>query len=223
MRWGVTINERCDNVMALVRSGDGNGRGPGGDDGSRAAEVPATLIISHNTPPYVSANAFVRAEDRASAIDVTIWLNSRNRAQMDALARQLYDRNSTNPPLAHTLGDRRALRSHGGSGCDGAPVFPVAQPPGGADGQRQLFRARAGHYGRRRAGVRYSSTTIRCMGNWCERTTGSQHRGTSGVAGAGDLGSRRGRVHSSGRRACNAAPVAPAAGALARKLLRLRS
>ncbi len=61
-----------------------------------SAAVPTRLIISHNTPPYASANAYVRAEDPASVIDVTIWLNPRNRAQMDALAQELYDRSSPN-------------------------------------------------------------------------------------------------------------------------------
>ena len=60
------------------------------------AAVPVRLVISHNTPPYVSAGAYVRAEDSASVIDVTIWLNPRDRAQMDALAQELYDRSSPN-------------------------------------------------------------------------------------------------------------------------------
>lgn len=61
-----------------------------------AAAVPGAQTIANNTPPYVSATTYVRAENPATVIDVTIWLNTRNRAAMDALAHELYDRSSPN-------------------------------------------------------------------------------------------------------------------------------
>jgi subtilase family serine protease len=60
------------------------------------AASPTGRSISHNTPPYVSSNAFMKAEQPSKVIDVTIWLNLHNRGEMDALARDLYDSSSPN-------------------------------------------------------------------------------------------------------------------------------
>jgi subtilase family serine protease len=60
------------------------------------AAAPGAQTIANNTPPYVSASTYVRAESPATVIDVTIWLNTHDRAAMDALAQQLYDRSSPN-------------------------------------------------------------------------------------------------------------------------------
>src|SRR5579863_5975734 len=61
-----------------------------------SAAAPAVQIISHNTPPYVSPSTYVRTENPAGVIDVTVWLNTHNRAAMDALAQELYDPGSPN-------------------------------------------------------------------------------------------------------------------------------
>jgi subtilase family serine protease len=56
----------------------------------------ASQVIAHNTPPYVSASTYVKAENPATIMDVTVWLNTRDRAAMDALAQELYDSRSPN-------------------------------------------------------------------------------------------------------------------------------
>ncbi len=56
----------------------------------------ASQVIAHNTPPYVSASTYVKAENPATIMDVTIWLNPRDRAAMDALAHEMYDSRSPN-------------------------------------------------------------------------------------------------------------------------------
>lgn len=61
-----------------------------------SAAMPAVQVIRHNTPPYVSASTYVRAENPASVMDVTIWLTTHNRAAMDALAQELYNPSSPN-------------------------------------------------------------------------------------------------------------------------------
>jgi len=52
--------------------------------------------LGHNTPAYVLAAKNLGAADTSQDIDVILWLNPHNRSQLDALAAQLYDRNSPN-------------------------------------------------------------------------------------------------------------------------------
>jgi len=52
--------------------------------------------VGHNTPAYVSTAKNLGAADASQSIDVILWLNPHNRSQLDALAAQLYDRNSPN-------------------------------------------------------------------------------------------------------------------------------
>ena len=52
--------------------------------------------IAHNTPSYVSTAKNLGTEDPSKTMEVSIWLQPHNRAEMDALARQLYDRTSAN-------------------------------------------------------------------------------------------------------------------------------
>jgi subtilase family serine protease len=52
--------------------------------------------IAHNTPGYVATAKNLGTVDPAQTIEVSIWLNPHNRAGMDLLARQLYDRTSPN-------------------------------------------------------------------------------------------------------------------------------
>ncbi|HEV2271544.1 MAG TPA: S53 family peptidase [Steroidobacteraceae bacterium] len=61
-----------------------------------SAATPAEQIIAHNTPPYVSAGTYVKPESPTTVIEVTVWLNTHDRAAMDALARELYDPSSPN-------------------------------------------------------------------------------------------------------------------------------
>jgi subtilase family serine protease len=58
-------------------------------------------LVAHNTPPYVSTAKNLGPEDPSKVIDVSIWLNLHNRGEMDALARDLYDRAS--PGYRHWL------------------------------------------------------------------------------------------------------------------------
>lgn len=60
------------------------------------AAVPAGRIVAHSTPPYVSASTYVKPENPAAVMDVTVWLATHDRAQMDGLARELYDPTSPN-------------------------------------------------------------------------------------------------------------------------------
>jgi subtilase family serine protease len=53
-------------------------------------------FIAHSTPHYVATAKNLGAEDPSKTIDVSIWVKPHNRAEMDALARDLYDRNSPN-------------------------------------------------------------------------------------------------------------------------------
>ncbi len=48
-------------------------------------------LIAHNTPGYVFTAKSLGSEDPSKIIEVSIWLNPHNRAELDALARQLYD------------------------------------------------------------------------------------------------------------------------------------
>jgi subtilase family serine protease len=54
------------------------------------------LTIAHNTPQYTLTAKNLGSEDPAKTIDVSIWLNPHNRAGLDALADQLYDKTSPN-------------------------------------------------------------------------------------------------------------------------------
>jgi subtilase family serine protease len=52
--------------------------------------------ITHNTPPYVSTAKNLGTENPSKLIEISLWLRPHNRAQMDQLAEDLYDRNSPN-------------------------------------------------------------------------------------------------------------------------------
>jgi subtilase family serine protease len=54
----------------------------------------AGKYIAHNTPPYVFTAKNLGTENAAETIEVSIWLNPHNRAELDALAKRLYDRTS---------------------------------------------------------------------------------------------------------------------------------
>lgn len=56
----------------------------------------AASTVAHNTPRYVATAKNLGTVDPTQTIEVSIWLNTHNRAEMDALASQLYDRTSPN-------------------------------------------------------------------------------------------------------------------------------
>ncbi len=53
-------------------------------------------FVAHNTPNYVKTAKNLGTENPSKAIEISVWLNPHNRAGMDELARQLYDRTSPN-------------------------------------------------------------------------------------------------------------------------------
>jgi subtilase family serine protease len=65
-----------------------------------SASVPAYAangqLVAHNTPAYVSTAKNLGAEDPSQIMEVSIWLNPRNRAALDALASELYNPKSPN-------------------------------------------------------------------------------------------------------------------------------
>jgi len=61
-----------------------------------ALPASAAKTIAHNTPRYVSTAKNLGTVDPSQTIEVSIWLNPHNRAELDALAEQLYDRTSPN-------------------------------------------------------------------------------------------------------------------------------
>jgi subtilase family serine protease len=58
-------------------------------------------LVTHSTPRYVATAKNLGAEDPSKTMEVSIWLKPHNRAEMDAVARDLYDRNS--PHYRHWL------------------------------------------------------------------------------------------------------------------------
>jgi subtilase family serine protease len=61
----------------------------------------AGQVILHNTPSYVTTARNLGAEDPAKIIEVSIWLQPRNRSGLDQLAHDLYDK--TSPEYRHWL------------------------------------------------------------------------------------------------------------------------
>jgi len=53
-------------------------------------------LVAHNTPGYVATARNLGAVDASRTIEVSIWLQPRNRSALDALARDLYNPNSPN-------------------------------------------------------------------------------------------------------------------------------
>jgi subtilase family serine protease len=58
-------------------------------------------LVAHNTPSYVSSAKSLGSEDPAKLIEVSIWLNLHNRADLDVLAAKLYD--PASPQYRHFL------------------------------------------------------------------------------------------------------------------------
>jgi subtilase family serine protease len=53
-------------------------------------------IVANTVPPYVSTAKNLGPADASTTIDVSLWLNVRNRSTLDSMAAQLYDRSSPN-------------------------------------------------------------------------------------------------------------------------------
>jgi subtilase family serine protease len=56
----------------------------------------AGSFVSHNTPRYVNSAKNLGPENPDTTIEVSVWLKPHNQSQLDALTRQIYDRNSPN-------------------------------------------------------------------------------------------------------------------------------
>ncbi len=56
----------------------------------------AGKYVTHNTPNYVATAKNLGTVDASQVIEVSIWLNPHNRAELDTLAQQLYDKTSPN-------------------------------------------------------------------------------------------------------------------------------
>lgn len=63
-----------------------------------AIAVPAVAgsFVSHNTPRYVNSAKNLGPENPEAVMEVSVWLKPHNRSQLDALTRQMYDRDSAN-------------------------------------------------------------------------------------------------------------------------------
>jgi len=66
-----------------------------------ALPAAAGSFVSHNTPRYVSSAKNLGPENPDTAMEVSVWLKLHNQSQLDALTRQIYDRNS--PHFRHFL------------------------------------------------------------------------------------------------------------------------
>jgi subtilase family serine protease len=60
-----------------------------------ATGSPAGQFIANNTPKFVAKAKNLGPEDQSKVIDVTIWLNLHNRSELDSMAKELYDPNSS--------------------------------------------------------------------------------------------------------------------------------
>ena len=66
--------------------------------------IPATAAagpVHGNTPRFVADSTVLNREDPTKVIEISLWLTPNNRAEMDKLARELYD--STSPNYRHFL------------------------------------------------------------------------------------------------------------------------
>ncbi len=71
----------------------------GAASGAAQSAATATQRISNNTPGFVKTAKNLGPVNRSTVIDVGIWLNVRNRGELDSFAQELYDPSS---PRYHT-------------------------------------------------------------------------------------------------------------------------
>src|ERR1700683_3024059 len=68
----------------------------GGAGAQSAGGAVASQIIAGNTPGFVATGKNIGPEEASTTISVTLWLQPHNRAALDTLAEQLYDKSSPN-------------------------------------------------------------------------------------------------------------------------------
>lgn len=73
-------------------------------------------FIARNTPNFVATAKNVGSEDPSKVIEVSFWLAPHNRAQLDSLANQVYDR--TSPQYRHFLTRSRIVSQFAPSAAD---------------------------------------------------------------------------------------------------------
>jgi subtilase family serine protease len=66
----------------------------GGAAAQSAGGAVASQVIAGNTPGFVAMGKNIGPESASTKISVTLWLQPHNRAALDSLAEQLYDKNS---------------------------------------------------------------------------------------------------------------------------------
>lgn len=80
----------------------------------------AGSFISHNTPRYINTAKNLGPENPENTIEVSVWLKPHNRSQLDAMTRQMYDRNS--PNFRHFLKRSEFSRMFAPTAADAAQV-----------------------------------------------------------------------------------------------------
>jgi subtilase family serine protease len=85
-----------------------------------ALPAAAGSFVSHNTPRYVNTAENLGPEDPNKTMEVSVWLKPHNRSQLDALTRQLYDRNS--PNFQHFLKSAEFARRFAPTAAEAAQV-----------------------------------------------------------------------------------------------------
>ena len=63
---------------------------------SSAISASAQVSVANNTPKFIASAIKLGAVEPSTPMDVSIWLKPHNKAGLDALAKELYDRNSPN-------------------------------------------------------------------------------------------------------------------------------
>lgn len=77
------------------------GMGLLGTGSAFGASQDAGLTIAHNTPKFASTAKMLGAVEPSTLVDVSIWLKPHNKAEMDTLAKELYEAGS--PSYRHWL------------------------------------------------------------------------------------------------------------------------
>jgi subtilase family serine protease len=68
----------------------------GGAGAQSASGAVTSQVIAGNTPGFIATGKNIGPEEASTTISVTLWLQPHNRAALDTLAEQLYDKSSTN-------------------------------------------------------------------------------------------------------------------------------
>lgn len=93
--------------------------------------IPATAAagpVHGNTPRFVADSTVLNREDPTKVIEISLWLTPNNRAEMDKLARELYD--STSPNYRHFLKRDEWAAKFAPSATDAAKVKSFLESSG---------------------------------------------------------------------------------------------